>query len=555
MLTGECCVVTDDPFHITREEMVQRQDPNASLELCKARVAALCPLLERGERTHEECERFVVQWIDAERDTFGRPIADDDPEYMALFARLRDAANVFEDGPKINGHDPSGFNGPEPPPHGEPVEPPRPYVSLRSTTTSDWGTRDIVRREWVLEDAIPANQAMILNGHGGEGKTLLMLQICVAIVLYLHEVLGMLVQRGGPVIFYSGEEDREEVDRRLADILRNTGHHPSELTGKLHVVSRVGEDAILSTAKDDVVTPTKLYRELEEMSGDLRAVLVVLDSVTHVFACNQINIAHAVQNIGLMKRLSRAHRAATIGIQHVSLEGVKSGMGTFGTMGWHNFSRARAYLQSLSSDKDRADDGLRKLSFMKQNYGPRGKPIELQWSDGRFVVPGVASFERKAAENRIDDLFLLLLDRANHRKMPVSPHRSNAFAPTEFLKEPEAINEGITKAQFEDSMKRLIDSDQVRPIDEGPPSRRRTHLVRPLATGSGEPVRRYEPQPTGTICEWCGEPGTDDKPVHRIVPGGGYKSECLHSGDCENAWPAWRGTHKGTVVELKPKGE
>jgi RecA-family ATPase len=552
--------VIDDPFHITREEMVQRQDQAASLELCKARVAALCPLLERGERTHEECERFLMQWVDAERDIFGRPVADDDSEVMALFARLRTAANVFEDGgPKTNGHDRDGFaaasNGPEPPPHGEPVEPPRPYVSLRSTTTSEWGTRDIVRREWVLEDAIPANQAMILNGHGGEGKTLLMLQICVAIVLYLQEVLGMLVQRGGPVIFYSGEEDREEVDRRLADILRNTGHHPSELTGKLHVVSRVGEDAILSTAKDDVVTPTRLYRELEEMAGDLKAALIVLDSITHVFACNQINIAHAVQNIGLMKRLCRSHRAACIGIQHVSLEGIKSGMGTFGTMGWHNFARARAYLQSLASDKDRADDGLRKLSFMKQNYGPRGKPIELQWSDGRFVVPGLASFERKAAENRIDDLFLMLLDRANNRGLPVSPNQSKTYAPTEFVKEPEAINEGVTKAQFEASMKRLIDSDQVRPIEEGPPSRRRSRLVRPLADGSGKPVRRYEPQPNGTICEWCGEPGTDEKPVHRTVPGGGYKSECLHPGTCETAWPPWRGTNKGTVVELKPKGE
>jgi RecA-family ATPase len=501
-----------------------------------------------------------MQWIDAERDIFGRSVPDDDPEVMALFARLRTAANVFEDGgPKTNGHDSDGFDaarGPEPPAHGEPIEPPRPYVSLRSTTTSEWGTRDITRREWVLEDAIPANQAMILNGHGGEGKTLLMLQICVAIVLGWFECLGMLVQRSGPVIFYSGEEDRDEVDRRLADILRNTGHHPRDLTGKLHVVSRVGEDAILSTAKDDVVTPTKLYRELEEMSADLRAVFIVLDSITHVFACSQINIAHAVQNIGLMKRLSRPYRAACMGIQHVSFEGAKSGMGTFGTMGWHNFARARAYLQSLSADKDRADDGLRKLSFMKQNYGPRGKPIELQWNEGRFVVPNVASFERKAAENRIDEIFLMLLDRTNKRLTSVSPNPSRSFAPSEFAKEPEAIEAGITKAQFEISMKRLLDAEPpaVRIIKEGPPSHQRARIVRnSILDGSGRPVRRYEPQPHGTICAWCNEPGTDDKPVHRIAPGGGHKSECLHPGPCENAWPEWADLPKATVVELKPK--
>jgi RecA-family ATPase len=436
----------------------------------------------------------------------------------------------------------------------EPVEPLKPYVSLGSTTTSEWGTRDITRREWLLEDAIPANQAMILNGHGGEGKTLLMLQICVAIVLELHECLSMLVQRAGPVIFYSGEEDREEVDRRLADILRDTGHHPRDLTGKLHVVTRVGEDAILSTAKDDLVTPTKLYRELEEMTADLKAVFVVLDSITHVFACNQINIAHAVQNIGLMKRLSRRHRAGCMGIQHVSLSGAQSGMGTFGTMGWHNFARARAYFKSLS-EKDRADDGLRLLSFMKQNYGPRGKPIELQWSAGRFVIPSVASFERRAAEMKVDDLFLMLLDRAVARDLLVSPNRSNRFAPTEFLKEPEAAAQGVTKAQFEASMKRLIDSEAIRIITEGPPSRRSQHLARPLVTSAGNPVRRYEPQPHGTVCAWCQEPGTEAKPVHRISPGGGHKSECLHLGECENAWPDWRDMQKSTVVELRPTKE
>jgi RecA-family ATPase len=407
----------------------------------------------------------------------------------------------------------------------------------------------------VLEDAIPGNQAMILNGHGGEGKTLLMLQICVAIVLELPEVLGMLVQRGGPVIFYSGEEDREEIDRRLADILRNTGYHPRDLTGKLHVITRVGEDAILSTAKDDLVTPTKLYRELEEMSGDLRAVFVVLDSITHVFACNQINIAHAVQNIGLMKRLSRPHRAGCMGIQHVSLEGAKSGMGTFGTMGWHNFARARAYFQSLA-DKDRPDDGLRKLSFMKQNYGPRGKPIELQWSEGRFVVPGVASFERKAAEYKIDDLFLMLLDRTNKRGVSVSPNVSNTYAPTKLAGEPEAMEQGITRTQLEASMNRLLDNETIRIVTEGSPSRRRAHLIRnTLVTSSGQPVRRYEPQPHGTVCAWCQQPGTEDKPVMRISTGRGKKSECLHPGECENAWPDWQDLPQATVVELRPKQE
>ena len=61
------------------------------------------------------------------------------------------------------------------------------------------------------------------------------------------------------------------------------------------------------------------------------------------------------------------------------------------------------------------DRDLRKLEVMKNNYARAGEIIKLRWKDGVFVVEsGASSLDRLAHNNKIDDLFLRLLDRFTH---------------------------------------------------------------------------------------------------------------------------------------------
>jgi RecA-family ATPase len=69
-------------------------------------------------------------------------------------------------------------------------------------------------REWLVPEVIPANQVTILSGNGGDGKSLLALQLGVATVTATGWI-NWLPEPGG--VLYASEPD--EVHRRIADII------------------------------------------------------------------------------------------------------------------------------------------------------------------------------------------------------------------------------------------------------------------------------------------------------------------------------------------------
>jgi hypothetical protein len=91
--------------------------------------------------------------------------------------------------------------------------------SLRYVDMSAWDSTPAPGREWAVEDRIPMRQAYLFSGHGAAGKSLVELMRAVAHVLG-RRWLGMQVRKG-PVIYLSAEDDKDELHRRLADILRH----------------------------------------------------------------------------------------------------------------------------------------------------------------------------------------------------------------------------------------------------------------------------------------------------------------------------------------------
>lgn len=86
-----------------------------------------------------------------------------------------------------------------------------------AATLKDKPTKD---REWLVEGLIPKKTVTLFSGDGGTGKSLLALQLAVAVAgnaPWLNRGVG-----SGPVIYMSAEDDDEELHRRLADISRAT---------------------------------------------------------------------------------------------------------------------------------------------------------------------------------------------------------------------------------------------------------------------------------------------------------------------------------------------
>src|SRR5450631_2571547 len=97
-----------------------------------------------------------------------------------------------------------------------------PAAPLVLVCPSAWQGIPIPPRRWLATDRIIANDAIILSGDGGGGKTTIALQLAVSVAGDLGDWLGTTCQHGA-VLFFSAEEPEEEMRRRLQSAARARG--------------------------------------------------------------------------------------------------------------------------------------------------------------------------------------------------------------------------------------------------------------------------------------------------------------------------------------------
>jgi RecA-family ATPase len=141
------------------------------------------------------------------------------------------------------------------------------------------------RRDSVIEGFMPAGKVGITGGAGGTFKTALAIEegICVAVG---RAFMGLAVNEPGSVILALGEEDRDEIDRRIGAavaLMQLTEEERALVGSRLLAFPCIGEDIRLTTLRSGTITSTGLAeviieraRELAERTG-VRVRLIVLD--------------------------------------------------------------------------------------------------------------------------------------------------------------------------------------------------------------------------------------------------------------------------------------
>jgi RecA-family ATPase len=352
----------------------------------------------------------------------------------------------------------------------------RPQQALPFIDMSAWEGVPIPQRQWAVHDRIPLRQPTLLSGEGAAGKTLLLLQQSVAHVLG-RDWLGTMPEPG-PAIYVGAEDEADELHRRIADIARHYNSSISEIKGHLHLLSMAGEDAVLGRPdRNGIIQATPLFDRLMEAACDIRPKIIGLDTSSDVYAGEENNRSQVRQFVGLLRRLAIQSNSAVEMCSHPSLTGINSGSGLSGSTGWHNSVRARMYLLPAATEKgDEPDPELRELQFLKNSYGPKAQKILLRWKDGVFVpAEAMGSLDKMAADQKADGVFISLLGKFNQQLRDVSPKASKIYAPNLFAADPEAS--GIKAKAFERAMSRLLDTNRIHIVQEGPPSRSRSRLV------------------------------------------------------------------------------
>jgi RecA-family ATPase len=358
-------------------------------------------------------------------------------------------------------------------------EPPSlPFINVAS-----WDGATAPEREWVVQDRVPLKNVTLLSGEGGVGKSIVSLHLAVATVLGRDWLSALPTP--GPALVVCCEDDPDELHRRLDRILEHysttSGATYQELKD-MHLLSLAGQDAVLAAPdRNGLVKATKLFGRIREAAYDIRPSLIVLDNSADVFAGNENDRAQVRQFVTLLRDMAIRANAGLLLTSHPSLTGIATGTGLSGSTAWNASVRSRLYFRRAKTEKDEEPDpDLRVLEVMKSNYGPVGETVTVRWKNGLFLpVVGVSNLEKLAAEQKAEQLFLILLDRftrqgRNTCEKPSAP----TYAPTLFAKESEARALGIRKADFEGAMSRLFAAEKICLERYGSPSRATSRLVR-----------------------------------------------------------------------------
>jgi len=346
---------------------------------------------------------------------------------------------------------------------------------LAFRAASEFASKPVPVREFVVDELIPAKTVTIINGDGGTGKSLLSLQLGVAAATSGYWC-GREVS-GGRCLFLSAEDDEDELHRRLHDISKGLGISLSALDN-LQIHSLVGDDAVLALAdgKSNKMVPTRLFHMLDATINQVRPRLIVLDTLADMFGGDEINRAQARQFIGLLRGFCARYGVTIVLLAHPSLSGMASGSGSSGSTAWNNSVRSRLYLDRVRENNEEPDPDIRVLRTKKANYGKTGGEIKLRWVDGMFKPEGGPdSLVVIAAQSAAERLFLELLQQYTVAGRNVSDMPSANYAPTIFANDPRAGQ--ITRKGFMAAMQRLFAANRIKVEMVGAPSKKRKAIV------------------------------------------------------------------------------
>lgn len=330
-------------------------------------------------------------------------------------------------------------------------------------------------RQWHVDGLIPANQVTMLGGDGGVGKSLVALQLATATALG-SDWIGTRPQTGR-VVYITAEDERDELHRRLSDILQASGHSFESLDN-LTLRSLAGEDALLAVAdaRSGTLTPTPLLSELDTLLANLGPSLLVLDTLADLHSGQENDRATARQFIGILRGLALRHDCAVLLLAHPSLTGMSTGSGLSGSTAWNNSVRSRLYVERIMEDGYEPDPDARRITTKKANYGKTGNEILLKWQNGVFVPESEGgAMGANAASMKARRVFLDLLRKYTDEGRNVNAKGGTNYAPTVFSKDKR--NERVSRSAFNEAMNDLFASGTIIQEECGRPGKPSSRIV------------------------------------------------------------------------------
>lgn len=329
---------------------------------------------------------------------------------------------------------------------------------LQSICAASFAGEPPESRKWHVPDLIPARNVTDLAGDGGNGKSLLALQLAVATVTGT-DWIGTMPEHG-PALYLSCEDELAEIHRRLVDICASKSINVADLSDLNIADLTQSVETVLMASSKTGLAPTRLFERLQLRLAEMRPKLVVLDTRADIFGGNEIDRAQVRTFVRTLRQFCFEFDTTILMLSHPSVAGMASGSGQSGSTAWGNSVRSRLYLEKVKDSDGNADPSLRVLECKKSNYAATDRRVTLVWREGVFRPDGSGPgfMDRLAMEKAVDEAFMRHLRDFTLQGRHVSDSPGRTFAPSRF----EEADGKIGRKAFRAAMQRLFKKGRIK---------------------------------------------------------------------------------------------
>jgi RecA-family ATPase len=282
--------------------------------------------------------------------------------------------------------------------------------------TQSWFTEAPPARTWLLRDmrrdgegVLPLGKAGELVAAGGVGKTMLNVSLALAVASGTPWLGTFSVASPGRVLMLLGEEDEEEVKRRIYNGARGMAKPPE--SGRIEVLPLAGVPcALLERADHQNTISTDFAAWLDdyvEKHGPWS--LILLDPLSRFAGPDaEKDNAQGTRFVQSIERLSTLTRATTLASHHTAKLFRQDGANvpaeaSRGSTSLVDGFRWQGTLGVATTDAA-IDDDLKEivtLSFTKSNYSRRTEPLKLKRDEHGQLHP-LDAVEREMVAKAFD---------------------------------------------------------------------------------------------------------------------------------------------------------
>jgi RecA-family ATPase len=333
---------------------------------------------------------------------------------------------------------------------------------------------------------------------GGTGKTSKGMVEAVAMAT-CRNLLGEQPEARCRVWLHNGEDNKEELDRRVVAVCQHYDIPQQELEGWLFVTSGTQLGLKVANGYSDLKIDTPLIEKITKTIVKYGFDVFIVDPLVTLHNVPEGDNNKMDTVIRIFTRIADICDCS-IDIAHHTR---KPGVGMFeltaddarGASAIRDAVRSLRVLNVMSASEAQqlGIDEFERLSYFRVDLGkantvaPAKKAtwhkfenVELPNGDNVGVVTAWNRPDEKAPEvaRRAEEVFLKLLDRLWSEERYVTDRSGHGYAPTTFAKESEAKAAKVGKGALEDAMRRLFATKSIRIEEYGPPSKCKRRIAR-----------------------------------------------------------------------------